>query len=86
MATDYKRFVGCIGMHHYGPKELAVGERYRLTWDQNNAYGMNAMAITDEGRICVYLKRDNTFVVAKLVKEKYVTDKYVQIHEIRKMY
>ena len=63
-----------VGMHHYGPKQLAVGEGYQLKWEQENKYDVNAMSITDHGRVYAYLKRENAFVVAKLMKEGYVTD------------
>lgn len=63
-----------VGMHHHGHRQLANGEGYQLKFEANNPYDVNAIAVIDHGRTFAYLKRDNAFVVAKLIREKHATD------------
>lgn len=60
--------VWAVGMHHWGEKELEVGEGFIPFRETENQKDPNAIAIYKKDKKKGYLKRDNAFVLTKIMK------------------
>ena len=65
-----------VGMHHWGPRELAVGAGYDLIEDALNPFDKNAIAVLDGPNKKAYLKRDCAVIVKFLFGLK-ITQKWL---------
>ena len=63
-------------MHHYGSKELAIGQVLTLHHEPNNAYDPNAVAIKEDGKTLGYLIRGDARVACRLFQENLVDSKF----------
>lgn len=58
-----------VGMHHWGDRSLAVGERYSLEREHDNPRDVNAVCISDKKKSKrAYLKREHAYVIARLMR------------------
>ena len=60
-------------MHHWGFKELEVGMGYHIERGPENPKDPNAVAIVHCGRKMGYLKKDNAFIISRLLKMGFST-------------
>lgn len=62
--------VWAVGMHHWGEKELEIGKGFIPYREIENQKDPNAIAIHvyEKCRKKGYLKRDNAFVISKIMK------------------
>lgn len=60
-------------MHHWGFKELEVGLGYNIEREPDNPKDSNAIVIKFEGRKMAYLKKDNAFIVSRMIKNNIST-------------
>lgn len=65
----------CVGMHHWGGRELAVGPVYYLKHEPENPRDINAIAVYQdreyEEKRC-YHHRPDSFVISKLFRQNLV--------------
>jgi len=54
-------------MHHWGSKQLSVGAGYKLQREEENPKDPNAVCVLDGPHKKAYLKRENAFIVSKLM-------------------
>ena len=65
--------VWAVGMHHHGPRELALGTKYYCKVEPENPFDSNAIAIFDKersDRVLAYLRKHDAAYVAKLISSK----------------
>ena len=55
-------------MHHWGFKQLEVGLGYKIVREPENPKDCNAIAVSHDGRKMAYLKKDNAFIISRLMK------------------
>ena len=57
----------CVGMHHWGPKQLVVGAGYHLEREIDNHRDPNAVCIYDGPNRKANLIREDAFVISKII-------------------
>lgn len=57
-----------VGMHHWGPPSLTIGDCYSLQWEPDCVYDIpNAMAIYDNTNIKrAYIARDDARILSRI--------------------
>lgn len=68
MKTITLKNIRAVGMHHYGHRELVVGEIYQLNAEPTNPYDHNAIAIYDSSRKVGNLKKASASAISDVYK------------------
>lgn len=53
----------CVGMHHWGSRQLAVGAGYKLCRESNNPKDANAVCVLDGPNKNAYMKREDAQII-----------------------
>ena len=65
----------CVGMHHWGRKELSVGPMYYCWLEENNPKDRNAIAIysdKDKSHKKGYLRREDAARISPLFSQNFI--------------
>ena len=57
----------CVGMHHWGSRQLAVGAGYKLCRESNNPKDANAVCVLDGPNKKAYMKREDAQIISKII-------------------
>ena len=64
-----------VGMHHYGSRQLEIGDGYTVLHETSNDKDVNALSVNKNNHIVGYVKKEQSRVLAKLFNDSLVNSR-----------